>query len=64
MSMWDEGCRLAEDGFNHADLHSRRVETGECTPIVDDEAGAYHVGTTIDCSSLRQPSSENEPSQP
>lgn len=52
-----ERYRLTEDGFDHTNLHSRRVETSECAPVVDNKPSAYHVGTPVHCTSLKRPSS-------
>ena len=49
----DVGRGLTEDSFNYADFHSCGVESSECTPVVDDETGPYHVGATIDCAGLK-----------
>lgn len=47
-----EGCILTEGSFDYTDLHSCRIETGECAPVVDDETCPYHVGTAVYCTSL------------
>lgn len=42
-----------EDGLDHADLHSCCIKTSERAPVIDDKTSPYHVGTTIDCASLK-----------
>jgi hypothetical protein len=46
-----------EGGFDNTDLGGGRVDTGECTPIVDNETGTDHVRTSVYCTSLRKDAS-------
>ena len=38
--------------FNNNDLRCRRVETIECVPVIDDQAGANNIRAPIDGTSL------------
>ena len=37
----------AESGLDDRDFRSSGVETGESAPIVDDETGADHIGSSV-----------------
>ncbi len=38
--------------LNNADLRRGGVEPGKCAPVIDDQAGANNVGTSIDGTGL------------
>lgn len=58
--------RRTEGSFNDTDLGSGRIDTGECTPIVDNESGTDHVRTSVHRTGLieRQVGSTSTTSRP
>lgn len=39
--------KRTEGSFDYTDFGGGGVDTGECTPIVDDETSTNHIGTSV-----------------